>query len=98
MRPIDADKMKRKIKYIAKSYGVGTFPMEKLLDAIDKCAIEAEPVRHGEWTENKSGKGVFDYYFICSECHKNTPDKAFFIAPDFCPNCGTKMDGGANIP
>lgn len=63
-------------------------------NAICNHPVEAEPVRHGEWAEKKSGNGIFDYYFICSECHKNTPDKAYPIAPDFCPNCGAKMDGG----
>lgn len=106
MRPIDADALKQtisKYEFTApnKTYQHGgecvlNFYMPKIID--DAPTIEAEPVRHGEWTEKKSGKGVFDYYFICSECHKNTPDKAFLIAPDFCPNCGAKMDGGANIP
>lgn len=66
--------------------------MEYLDEIADTFPIEAEPVRHGEWTEKKSAKGIFDYYFVCSECHKNTPDRAFLIAPDYCPNCGAKMD------
>lgn len=67
----------------------------RIIDAFDDLpTIEVEPVRHGEWTEKKSAKGIFDYYFVCSECHKNTPDRAFLIAPDYCPNCGAKMDMG----
>lgn len=49
-------------------------------------------VKHGYWSEERTGDGIFDYYFICSECHKNTPDKAFIITPDYCPWCGAKMD------
>nr|DAV36524.1 MAG TPA: Putative toxin VapC6 domain, ZN ribbon domain [Caudoviricetes sp.] len=83
MRLLDADKLKPKIKYIAKSYGMGAFTKEKLLDAIDKCAIEAEPVRHGEWVF-----GEFDIPH-CSECGTE-------IAPheisQYCPFCGAKMD------
>lgn len=49
-------------------------------------------VRHGYWSQEKTGDGMFDYYFICSECHKNTPDNGFVISPNYCPWCGAKMD------
>ena len=62
--------------------------------AIDNApTIEAKPVRHGRWIEEKTGSGLFDYRFRCSKCKGCTPDKAYTIAPDFCPNCGAKMDG-----
>lgn len=67
----------------------------RIIDEFDNLpTIEVEPIRHGEWSEKKTGNDIFDYYFICSECHKNTPNKAYIIAPDFCPWCGVKMDGG----
>lgn len=54
-----------------------------------------EPVRHGRWTEKKiNGGGIWDYYFVCSECHHETPNRGYTIAPDYCPGCGAKMDGG----
>ena len=52
--------------------------------------IEAEPVRYGRWM-------CGDYYDIgdvCSEC-----DWDSLISPcdyRYCPNCGAKMDGGAD--
>ena len=52
--------------------------------------IEAEPVRHGRWLDGTS-RGSYSIY--CSYCgsHKET------ICPsDYCPNCGAKMDGGAD--
>lgn len=52
------------------------------------------PAVHGKWIEERAGKGMYDYRFQCSECKCHTPDKAYTIAPDFCPNCGAKMDGG----
>lgn len=68
-------------------------PKDCICEAIEEVpTIEAEPVRHGEWAEKKSGNGIFDYYFVCSECHKNT--LGFLIAPDYCPHCGARMDGG----
>lgn len=48
-------------------------------------------VKHGYWSQVNTGDRIGDYYFVCSECHKNTPDKAFIIAPDYCPWCGAKM-------
>ena len=62
-----------------------------------EAASEKEaPVKHGHWSEKKSSGqgGIWDYYFVCSVCGGNTPDKAYIIAPDYCPNCGAKMDGG----
>ena len=51
--------------------------------------IEAEPVRHGRWIYEEDSDG--DISSICSECrHKYRFDN------NFCPNCGAKMDGGAD--
>lgn len=47
--------------------------------------------KHGQWKLVRTGKWIWNYYFVCSECHKNTPDKAYTIAPDFCPSCGANM-------
>ena len=48
---------------------------------------------YSSWELIKTGNGVFDYYFRCKRCHGNTPDKAYPIAPDFCPHCGAEMNG-----
>ena len=55
---------------------------------------EVQEVKHGEWKEIKCGDEIFDYYFKCSNCGNTTPPKAFPVAPDYCPHCGAKMDGG----
>ena len=60
----------------------------------DTPAADAAPVRHGHWTEIDHSKNLGDYHFVCSECKCNTPDRAYVITPDFCPNCGAIMDGG----
>ena len=54
---------------------------------------DVEPVVHSSWELVKTGDDIFDYYFRCKHCRKNTPDKAFAVSPDFCPYCGAKMDG-----
>ena len=43
--------------------------------------IDAEPVRHGRW----------EHGMRCSGCGQVDTTK-----PNYCPNCGTKMDGGAD--
>lgn len=64
----------------------------------DYPAADVAPVKHGHWTEKKSSGvgGIWDYYFVCSVCGGSTPNKAYVIAPDFCPNCGARMNGGEN--
>ena len=52
--------------------------------------IEVAPVRHGRWTDG-------DPY--CPICRKNKfvgldADIWADWQPDYCPNCGAKMDGG----
>lgn len=55
---------------------------------IIRKAIEAEPVRHGEWiVEHKES-------IRCSECCFNRAQ--IKIPLDYCPNCGAKMDGKEN--
>lgn len=73
-------------KYLSVT-GYGFDPVDK------KYATEAEPVKCGKWTEMRlSGGDIWDYYFVCGVCHGETPNRAFTIAPDYCPNCGAKME------
>lgn len=48
-------------------------------------------MRYGKWIVINTGKGLYDYQFECSRCHSRTPDKAYVIAPDYCPHCGADM-------
>ena len=57
--------------------------------------IEVEPVKHGRWVETEDGEwectNCKDAVVICV-CGKDvTRHKAV------CPNCGAKMDGGADM-
>ena len=54
--------------------------------------IEAEPVRHGRWNDG-------DPY--CPICRKDKfggldADVWSDWKPDYCPNCGCRMDGSAD--
>lgn len=57
-------------------------------------AADVAPVRHGRW-EKQSG------LYSCSECGKTCPydvqaDVIEYWACNYCPNCGCRMDGGAD--
>lgn len=59
-------------------------------------AADVAPVVHGRWDESKEhfylNNGCKEWInFYCSECDapNNSPT-------DYCPNCGAKMDGGAD--
>lgn len=55
-------------------------------------AVDAEPVRHGEWIEDGPN-------WVCSYCATEFKDEIEFIKldydyymPHYCPHCGAKMD------
>ena len=50
-------------------------------------AADVAPVRHGRWINHTMIDGHI--HAECSECHKVR------IIDNFCPNCGCRMDGGA---
>lgn len=50
-------------------------------------AADVEPVRHGRWGKKQGG---FWEFAACSLCGERTPTVG--ITPNYCPNCGAKMD------
>ena len=52
-------------------------------------AVDAEPVRHGEWREINVPKKYGGIIIRCSEC--NTKGTRMW---NYCPNCGAKMEKG----
>lgn len=59
----------------------------------DLPAADVAPVRHGRWEKQR---GIYS----CSECGMTCPydvqaDVIEYWACNYCPNCGAKMDGGA---
>ena len=97
VRPIDADALKKDLLEQAK--------MNEEEENYDKAAedrviidylrlvpaIDAAPVRHGEWIDVGLS---FMAILVCSNCGNRA-----IIAHDpypYCPNCGAKMDGGKN--
>lgn len=54
--------------------------------------IEAEPVRHGRWIDSAPINIWRNYE--CSECKFEVSGGA----PNYCPNCGAKMDAKDGEP
>ena len=57
-------------------------------------SADVAPVRHGRWVSvpHKLAR-------VCSVCNRDEPYKFADIDADvydYCPNCGAKMDGGAD--
>ena len=50
------------------------------------------PVRHGRWIEQE--KYTFGVMYDCSICGDRILDNGH--SWNYCPNCGAKMDGGAD--
>ena len=57
----------------------------QLIDQIP--AADVEPVRHGRWGKKQGG---FWEFANCSVCGQKTATVG--IPPNYCPNCGAKMD------
>lgn len=70
---------------------------QDIQDFLDNIpTVDVTPVRHGRWIERKEHfyfqNGCKEWInFYCSECDapNNSPT-------DYCPNCGAKMDRGAD--
>ena len=57
----------------------------------DAPTIDAEPVRHGYWSEHPDESCSLFNGWECSECKQIVSGGR----GNYCPNCGAKMDGGA---
>lgn len=68
------------IQNIIKRINNGTIPI-----------IEAEPVRHGKWTDPEDDDGGTEWH--CSECGFTMKTLIGYPRYNFCPNCGARMDG-----
>lgn len=51
--------------------------------------IEAVPVVHAEWVLERPG------HYMCANCGTLKYGRAAILM-QYCPDCGAKMDGGAN--
>ena len=67
-------------------FGYVIIPITKLDIALERSAVNAEPVRYGKWIDHHRGRWI---YARCSKC-ETVQD----VETNYCPNCGAKMFGG----
>ena len=87
---------RERARFEAKRYFKNMDEIQEDLDMLF-CMLPAEnvaPVRHGRWVD----KGE---YAVCTECGGRSGTQYDGVEPiplmtQFCPNCGAKMDGGAD--
>ena len=69
-------------------------------DVVMLPAADVAPVRHGRWILGYVEPGYFtpggNRPWICSECEKVISWMLGEPLENYCPNCGAKMDGGAD--
>lgn len=81
----------------------GKAPTRSAYDAIWKSAralrkipaADVAPVVHGRWLHS----GYVDHLEVvkCSECNHEAFAIALYVCDgNYCPNCGARMDGGAD--
>ena len=98
---------REKARTLITNYGKGSInDNRKALDPVDDIimlakgvdlipAADVVEVVHGEW-EYYNGSGYVKPHFRCTNCGQ--PRYEHYACNDFkyCPNCGAKMDGGAD--
>lgn len=102
MRPIDADALLT-IPYVRKvtefdETGCGiSFLAVKIDDIYNFPHLDYTPLKHGEWKVfmlNRGDRQYVDSDLTCSVCsHRFVRLKGMQMF-NYCPNCGSKMDGG----
>lgn len=69
----------------------GAFARPLIIRKIEEAPIaDVVEVKHGYW-KWKELYGEVGYMLVCSECEESEGACERY---DYCPNCGTKMDGG----
>jgi rubrerythrin len=92
MRPIDADALKEDlVKDLANTMRMmemhkGDMALRVLNKLDESPTLDVAPVVHGRWDDSLDG--ITPY---CTECGRT--HKCFNRTPNYCPNCGAKMDG-----
>lgn len=84
---------------VVNAYDYRGLTLEDVKTVTDGCAkelsklpaVDAEPVRHGRWIQSKH----VSTYYACSHCgrvHRVYVSCNKHILPNYCPDCGAKMD------
>lgn len=100
MRLVDADAMYERAQADLHRGALEDWELDVIVNCLDSApTVDAAPVVHGRWDGEGDGLAdgeiVLDVWY-CSECghciDDGTDDPC--VLPNYCPNCGAKMDGG----
>lgn len=65
---------------------------EEIEEAINAApAADVVPVKHGQWGTGRFNPETGNYEEQCTRCRNFSKE----YGKPYCPNCGAKMDGGA---
>ena len=84
---------RERARFEAKRYFKNMDEIQEDLDMLF-CMLPAEnvaPVRHGRWIIDSAGGKI-----ACSDCRCIYLGYNGGLPPNYCPNCGAKLDGGAD--
>lgn len=64
----------------------------------DMPAADVAPVVHARWIHSRYEDCSEQFELVkCSQCNHEAYAMAFYVrGGNYCPNCGAKMDGGAD--
>ena len=76
-------------------YGIPKEVRDGVIDLVKiQPAADVAPVVHGRWVhDGRRIDGGIDW-FHCSACGRS--ESGVYAFKPYCPNCGAKMDGGAD--
>lgn len=68
------------------------------LQMLDEDAADVAPVVHGRWIHSRYENCCDQFELVkCSQCSHEAYAMAFYVRDgNYCPNCGARMDGGAD--
>lgn len=84
----EAEESRKAFEELGGESGIYADAYNELADYFENFpAADVEPVRRGRWGKKQGG---FWEFAACSLCGEKTPTVG--ITPNYCPNCGAKMD------
>lgn len=89
----------RAVEAAEKVVGIFKVPMADLVDIFSEIpAADVVPVVHARWIHSRYEDCSEQFELVkCSQCNHEAYAMAFYVrGGNYCPNCGAKMDGGAD--
>lgn len=96
---IERDALLDDISAAVKHRGMGEIIGKTLMRYVNRQpAADVVPVVHGRWIHSRYEDCSEQFELMkCSQCNHEAYATALYVrGGNYCPNCGAKMDGGAD--